>query len=991
MTFRALVGTGQHVARPVVARFRASNRFEYVSAMVRLPSNGGLAALWIAASVVSSAAEQPDWYRLKRPRIIAHRGAMRDRPENTLAAIQRAIDVGADAVELDVRMSKDGVLFLLHDPTLDRTTNGRGTASDRTMAELKHLDAGAAFDRRFHGEPIPTLAEALHACGDRIDVLLDLKETGDAYAEAVARTVREHGRLKQTTLGVHSPQQARRFRQVLPNVRQLGFIPQPGAVEAFAQAGVDEIRLWPQWLGPHDGKLLGAIRSAGLRLQLNGTNGSPQDALPLLSKRPDAILVDDPRRLHRTLDTFDQHRAAWQSLYDRIEVRSEVPVVPWIAAPHAPTFLNREYTMMRLPESLHGMPRIMFAGGEGHRIRIHFKRPSLVLAVFEYNDSGAWSFAEGLRPESFGWHVVWPDGYRGTSNGTQRGKPHVTHVYGRVFAEGETLSGLPPWWICLGIVDPKHIPAAENNGRAATTVGDGPFLYERWASRERPLAVPSFENPKQWSAWQKAQRELFRRRLVFPYDKSPVIQAVGEVVRRTGFDQQEYHVLVGGRRIFRFFRLTPLSAGPSRQGGKESRRPAIVCFMGHGKVAQILEQRDSYQHACAARFAAAGYTVFAMENVGMEPERDAHLELDRLLRLDGYGWYSLLFAHQQILLDHVFGDRHVDAAHVGVTGVSTGGLLALSAIAMDDRVRSASVQGIFGSMRVSFVQDRHRHCSCGAIPGLLPAFDLPEMALLAAPRPLHISNAQHDGFSPREARRCIDRITPLYRRAGGEPPRFSEPSGKHEYAFEPAWKFFRETLGPPDPPQAARELISLGMQRFEKDRVAESVVLFDRAARADPKVVPHLWQRGIAYYYLGRFQEGRDQFAVHQRVNPHDVENAAWHFLCVARLDGIAAARRKLLKIDATRDRRVPMHAIYDFYAGRKQENEVLDAAVRDGTKRAMMYAHLYLGLYHEVAGNSRQARQHLKQAAAVQLDAASYMQQVAKVHLRQRGWNPGS
>jgi len=108
------------------------------------------------------------------------------------------------------------------------------------------------------------------------------------------------------------------------------------------------------------------------------------------------------------------------------------------------------------------------------------------------------------------------------------------------------------------------------------------------------------------------------------------------------------------------------------------------------------------------------------------------------------------------------------------------------------------VQGIFGSMRVSFIRDRDHHCSCGAIPGLLPDFDLPEMALLAAPRPLHISNAAQDGFSPEEARRSIRRIAPYYRTAGGKEPLLTEPPGHHEYAFEPALKFFENTIGRPE-------------------------------------------------------------------------------------------------------------------------------------------------------------------------------------------------
>ena len=99
-------------------------------------------------------------------------------------------------------------------------------------------------------------------------------------------------------------------------------------------------------------------------------------------------------------------------------------------------------------------------------------------------------------------------------------------------------------------------------------------------------------------------------------------------------------------------------------------------------------------------------------------------------------------------------------------------------------------------MRVSFIRDRDRHCGCGAIPGLLPQFDLPELALLASPRPLHISNATEDGFGPAEAQRQIERISPRYHQSGGE-IRFTSPPGRHEFSIEQAARFFTDTIGNP--------------------------------------------------------------------------------------------------------------------------------------------------------------------------------------------------
>ena len=97
----------------------------------------------------------------KWPFLIAHRGASALAPENTLAALSRAAEDGADVVELDVHLASDGSVVVLHDGCLRRTTSGWGWVDRKTLADLKTLDAGRWFDPLFAGEPIPTLAETL--------------------------------------------------------------------------------------------------------------------------------------------------------------------------------------------------------------------------------------------------------------------------------------------------------------------------------------------------------------------------------------------------------------------------------------------------------------------------------------------------------------------------------------------------------------------------------------------------------------------------------------------------------------------------------------------------------------------------------------------------------------------------------------------------------------------------------------------------------------
>lgn len=235
----------------------------------------------------------------KVKQIVAHRGASLERPECTLASCRRAIEVGATAVEVDVRTSKDGHLVILHDRTLDRTTNGTGPINDKTLAELKKLDAGSWVSKRYRNERIPTLREVLQVCKGKTDILLDLKESGDDYDNKVATEVTKYGDSRRIVVGVRSVEQARRVRKLLPKARQIGLIPDTKSIEAFADAGVETIRLWPKWLT--DSRLVARVRKANVKLHLNGSTGKRDEVIPLLKHRPDSMSSDDPRRLIQTL------------------------------------------------------------------------------------------------------------------------------------------------------------------------------------------------------------------------------------------------------------------------------------------------------------------------------------------------------------------------------------------------------------------------------------------------------------------------------------------------------------------------------------------------------------------------------------------------------------------------------------------------------------------------------------------------------------------
>ena len=271
------------------------------AALVRA-STIGMALTWLACHALhADERAAADGHTVRG--VVAHRGSSLDRPENTVASALRAIEAGATALEVDARSTKDLELVVLHDDSLDRTTDGHGKVADQTLAQIRTLDAGSWFDPRYAGERVPTVAELLELCRGKIDALIDLKEQGQDYARRVAAVVREHGEPGRTILGVRSVEQARLFRELLPESRQLGLIPTRGDIEAFAAAGVEAIRLWPYWLD--DEGLVERVRAAGVELHVSAGSGKEDEVRALLAIEVDQMSTDDTARLIETLTRLE--------------------------------------------------------------------------------------------------------------------------------------------------------------------------------------------------------------------------------------------------------------------------------------------------------------------------------------------------------------------------------------------------------------------------------------------------------------------------------------------------------------------------------------------------------------------------------------------------------------------------------------------------------------------------------------------------------------
>ena len=153
--------------------------------------------------------------------MIAHRGASGMAPENTLAAFHKALEVGADAIELDVRLSRDAQVVVIHDRWLDRTTTGTGPVGTYSLKELKSLDAGSWFGPQFKGERVPTLEEVFGALPGGFPIYVELKARGPGALRLATRVVdiiRRHERWESTLVASFNPLAMALVRAVEPRI-----------------------------------------------------------------------------------------------------------------------------------------------------------------------------------------------------------------------------------------------------------------------------------------------------------------------------------------------------------------------------------------------------------------------------------------------------------------------------------------------------------------------------------------------------------------------------------------------------------------------------------------------------------------------------------------------------------------------------------------------------------------------------------------------------
>ena len=242
------------------------------------------------------------------PRVFAHRGGGTLAPENTLAAIRLGQSLGYTAHEIDVKLSRDGELVLLHDPTLERTTNGKGRAADRSWEELKKLDAGGWHSEGFKGERIPSFEEAsrlLRSRGTAVDIEIKPTPGFDAQTgRAVALATRElwKGAPVPPFFSSFSFEALMAAKQAAPEIERAWLI------DAFTDADWERLEaLDAISLNTHHRKFhlrdLPRLHDAGYRVMLYTVNDAVE-AKRLLDAGIDGLFTDNVREFGVTFRTF---------------------------------------------------------------------------------------------------------------------------------------------------------------------------------------------------------------------------------------------------------------------------------------------------------------------------------------------------------------------------------------------------------------------------------------------------------------------------------------------------------------------------------------------------------------------------------------------------------------------------------------------------------------------------------------------------------------
>lgn len=230
------------------------------------------------------------------PKIIAHRGASAHAPENTLSAFELALEQGADGIELDVMLSKDREIVVIHDASVDRTTNGSGRVKDMTLEELKRLDAG-------QGEKIPSLEEVFEVFGGKFLINIELSNYTSFFNSLpieVAEIIQSHKLVDSVMISSFNPFNLARFRRRLPQV-DLGLITLPNKAKHWKYRFFRYDAIHPEYQDV-DQVLVAATHAQNKKINVWEVD-EPNEIRRLAALKVDGIITNDPQLTRKVLES----------------------------------------------------------------------------------------------------------------------------------------------------------------------------------------------------------------------------------------------------------------------------------------------------------------------------------------------------------------------------------------------------------------------------------------------------------------------------------------------------------------------------------------------------------------------------------------------------------------------------------------------------------------------------------------------------------------
>lgn len=244
--------------------------------------------------------------------IIAHRGGANLAPENTLAAFKNAIKLGVDMIEIDVHLSKDGKIIVIHDEKINRTTNGKGTIKDMTSAEIKKYDAGSKFDKKFKNEKIPTLDEVMETLNGKVKLLIEIKDGDELYPgleKKVVETIHKYNAVNWVIVQSFNENSVLRVRKMDPSITTFYLLGRNfndfySNVAKEVNAGNAVIKKY-DGIAPHYSMLssekVKIFHKAGFKI-FTWTVDKPKDMKKIINMNVDGIITNSPDKLKEILN-----------------------------------------------------------------------------------------------------------------------------------------------------------------------------------------------------------------------------------------------------------------------------------------------------------------------------------------------------------------------------------------------------------------------------------------------------------------------------------------------------------------------------------------------------------------------------------------------------------------------------------------------------------------------------------------------------------------